>query len=365
MPTILPIGIGALPNDNLGDQIRTAFDKCNQNFNNLNLAIPTGTSTLQVFAKASQTMIKGQAVYISSTLNSNIIISLSTNTYNFQVLSSKTLGLLVQNLSANSQGFVITRGILTNLNTSTALNGDPVWLGTNGQLIYGILNKPLPPLRIVFIGYVVRSHGVNGEIYVDVENGFNFTDLNDIKITLPTMGQTLFYNSILNVWQNVDPTYLIGGSYVRYIARNLLTNTTGGTTALILLAQSVILANTLISSDLLHIELYMQKLNGNGSANISLWLNTSPSLSGATQIAIALMSNTTNAQTLTRGYFLNNGSLNGYLFNNFSVDGMEAIGGGIYSSVPYNVGTTYYILACMQLNSSLDVAQFKALKITT
>jgi len=363
MPTIIPIGIGLAPNDNLGDQVRTAFDKCNQNFNALNTSIPTGSSTLQIYAKASQVMTKGQPVYISTATGTNIIISISSNTT--EMLSSKTLGLLVQNLGVNGQGYVITEGILTGLNTSTASDGDPVWLGANGTLVYGILNKPVSPAHLVFIGYVTRAHGVNGEIYVKVQNGFELSELHDVKITSPVMGDTMFYNSVMGYWQNVTAPYLIGGSYVKFIARNLQSNTTGGTTALTMLSYSTIPANTLISSDFLRMELYMHKINYNGTGNMSLWLNTSLTLSGATQIAIRSIGINISAETITRGYYIVSNTLRGYFFNNSSPDGMEAMGTSDYSSTPYNVGTTYYVMACMQVTNINDLLSFNALKITT
>ena len=363
MPTIIPIGIGLAPNDNLGDQVRTAFDKCNQNFNALNTAIPTGTSTLQLYAKASQVMTKGQPVYISTATGTNVIISISSNTT--EMLSSKTIGLLVQNLGVNGQGYVMTEGILTGLNTSMASDGDPVWLGANGTLIYGILNKPVAPAHLVFIGYVTRANGVNGEIYIKIQNGFEISELHDVKITSPALGDTLFYNSILGYWQNVTAPYLIGGSYVKFITRNLSSATTGGTTALTMLGFGQIPASTLISSDFLHIELFMRKINYNGTGNMSLWLNSSLTLSGATQIAIRSIGTNIGAQSLTRTYFLTNNTIRGYFFNNSSPDGMEAMGTSDYSSAFYNVGTTYYIMACMQVTNINDSIQFSALKITT
>ena len=43
--------------------------------------------------------------------------------------------------TTNDIVFVVTEGLLSGLDTSTSTAGDPVWLGVNGALIFGLLNK--------------------------------------------------------------------------------------------------------------------------------------------------------------------------------------------------------------------------------
>lgn len=128
MATILPIGIGFIPNDGAGDTIRDAFDKCNQNFNALNI---TSENTMTQEVKAAVALTKGQAVYISGASSGTALVNKASNVSD--AFSNKTLGLITTTLAINDIGAVITEGILSGLNTSGATAGDPVWLGVKDR----------------------------------------------------------------------------------------------------------------------------------------------------------------------------------------------------------------------------------------
>jgi hypothetical protein len=171
------------------------------------------TSELKHIVKAGEAISKGQAVYVSSANGTNIIVSKASNTT--EATSSKTLGLLAQDLALNGQGFVITEGLLAGLNTGSANAGDPVWLGTGGNLIFGLLNKPVAPAHLVYIGVVTRVQIVNGEIFVKVQNGFELNELHDVLITGVTNGDLLSYDSATSLWENsktLDGSYNVTGA---------------------------------------------------------------------------------------------------------------------------------------------------------
>ena len=160
------------------------------------------TSVLKHTVRAGETLVKGQAVYVSSANGTNIIVSKASNTT--EATSSKTMGLIAQNLSTNNNGFVITEGLLSGLNTSTATIGDPVWLGVDGALIYGLASKPYAPAHLVFIGIVTRVSSTVGEIFVKVQNGFELKEIHDVDLitTAPTDGQVLTYEASSGLWKN-------------------------------------------------------------------------------------------------------------------------------------------------------------------
>ena len=165
-------------------------------------ALPAGyTSTVKHEVKAGVAINKGQAVYVTSANGTNMIVGLASNTA--ESTSSKTLGLIESTLAINGIGNVITEGLLAGLDTTGAnAVGDPVWLGTNGDLIYGLTNKPYAPSHLVFIGVVTRINANNGEIFVKVQNGFELDELHniDLKTTAPSNGEILGYNGTL--WVN-------------------------------------------------------------------------------------------------------------------------------------------------------------------
>lgn len=178
-----------------------------------------GTGALQTFpsslatgfvrhqVKAGVAINKGQAVYVSSSDGTNMIVGLASNAA--ESTSSKTMGLLDATVSINGFANVVTEGLLAGLNTIGANAGDPVWLGTGGNLIYGLANKPYAPKHLVFIGIVTRVNANNGEIFVKVQNGYELDELHDIdlKTNVPLLGQLLRYDSD-GLWKNWTPNYL-------------------------------------------------------------------------------------------------------------------------------------------------------------
>lgn len=150
--------------------------------------------------KAGVAINKGQAVYVYSADGTNIIVRKASNLTEAE--SSKTLGLLDSSVPLNGMANVISNGLLEGLDTSTAIVGDPVWLGEAGNLIYGLANKPYAPKHLVYIGVVTRVNVNNGEIFINVQNGFELNELHDVdlKTVVPVNGDILGYNGTL--WVN-------------------------------------------------------------------------------------------------------------------------------------------------------------------
>jgi hypothetical protein len=150
------------------------------------------------------TLFKGQAVYINGAQGANPTIALAQA--NTEATSSKTLGLLEQDLANNAFGYVITEGLLTGLNTSAATDGDAVWLSptTAGGFLYGIANKPYAPNHLVFIGYVLRANNNNGVIYCKPQNGFELDELHNVdnKTVALANGDLLQFESSTGLWKN-------------------------------------------------------------------------------------------------------------------------------------------------------------------
>lgn len=161
------------------------------------------TNVLKHEVKASQQINKGQAVYVSSADGTNMIVSKASNAS--EQTSSKTMGLLEDTVNTNGKTNVITEGLLSGLNTNGANAGDPVWLGVDGNLIYGLTNKPVAPAHLVFIGIVTRSNQNNGEIFVKPQNGFEVRELHDALIELNgslTDNEVFAYDLSSGLWKN-------------------------------------------------------------------------------------------------------------------------------------------------------------------
>ena len=151
----------------------------------------------------SGTITKGTAVYVTGSNGTNMLVGRASNVS--EATSSKTMGLIQTDITTTGTtqtGFVIAEGLLQGLNTAGQTAGDPVWLGVNGALIYGLINKPYAPNHLVFIGIVTKVSAGNGEIFVKVQNGFELKEIHDVDVitTTPINGHILGFDGTL--WVN-------------------------------------------------------------------------------------------------------------------------------------------------------------------
>lgn len=156
--------------------------------------------TIHLYGKNDEpfTLNKGRPVYIGGANGTNPLIKAAANTGEFS--SSKTIGLLAQDLSVNALGYIITEGILEGFDTSAGAAGDPMWLGSTGQILYGTGNKPYGLNNLVYLGVVLRSQSVNGKVYVKIQNGFEIEELHNVYANNPLNKDSLFYNSGSGAW---------------------------------------------------------------------------------------------------------------------------------------------------------------------
>ena len=159
----------------------------------------TNAEVIRTYVKntSGSAMTKGQAVYVNGADGTNVTIQLSTAST--EAGSSKTLGLLAQDLANNAFGYVIENGLLTGIDTSAATAGQTVWLSnTAGGRVYGA--PPAEPSHSVYLGVVARSNANNGEILVKVQNGYELDELHDVSAASPSDGDIIQYKTSSSLW---------------------------------------------------------------------------------------------------------------------------------------------------------------------
>jgi len=218
-----PAGPGVATGGTAG-QILAKIDATNYNTE----WIDNFTSQVKHQVKAGVALTKGQAVYVTGATGTNMIVGKADNTT--EATSSKTMGLIQTDLANNAFGYVITEGLLAGLDTSAAgAAGDPVWLGTNGNLLYGAANEPFAPAHLVFIGIVTRKQSNNGEIFVNVRNGFSLREIHDVAITSVANNDLLMYEAATALWKNKTLSQIITAALGNGISGQLLqTDGAGG-----------------------------------------------------------------------------------------------------------------------------------------
>ena len=199
-------GTGLPPGGTAG-QILAKIDATNYNTE----WIDNYTSNVRHLVKLGSAMTVGTPVYVSGstgTSGTNMIVSPASNTS--ESTSSKTLGLLMTGGATNDIVFVVTEGLLAGLNTGAATAGDPVWLGPNGTLLFGLANKPVAPAHMVFLGVVTRAQTNNGEIFVKVQNGYELEELHNVLITDVADKHFLYRDGPNNLWKNASISTILG-----------------------------------------------------------------------------------------------------------------------------------------------------------
>ncbi len=173
----------------------------------LNIGLKGGNVTLQVGQETvvmcqnntGVNFIEGQAVYIYGSTGNSLNIHLAQA--NTESTSSKTFGVLTENINHNNKGFITTSGLVRNINTLHLTEGAAVWLSPT--VAGGLTSvKPTAPNHLVLIGWCVRQHETVGSIFIHVQNGYELEELHDVLITNPQTNDVLSYNSTTGLWEN-------------------------------------------------------------------------------------------------------------------------------------------------------------------
>jgi len=124
--------------------------------------------------------------------------------------SADTLGVVIETIATNQEGFIMAVGQIEGINTTGSLQGE-TW--ADGDVLYlspttaGQITNVKPnglTGHIVVIGYVEYAHANNGKIYVKVMNGWELAELHDVYINPSTLANNdaLIYDSTAQLWEN-------------------------------------------------------------------------------------------------------------------------------------------------------------------
>lgn len=171
------------------------------------------------------TLPKKTVVYITGASGNRPLVNKASAAS--ETTSSKTFGILQQDILHNGTGYCVTEGQLQNVDTSMFIEGQALWLSptTPGDLT---TVKPSAPEHMVFCGYVVRAHPTEGIIEVKIQNGFELQELHNVAINGVTDGQALIYDGATSLWKNqtvvIPPSNIYTVEYFTLDALNVSTS---------------------------------------------------------------------------------------------------------------------------------------------
>jgi hypothetical protein len=164
---------------------------------NSNVHIEVGHENIvRVVNDTGAPLLKGTLVYVNGAQGGRPTVTKAS--YEGDNTSARTLGFVAANINNGSNGYVITYGILRDVNTLAYSAGTPIFLFTGGT--YTNI-RPIAPLHEVRLGYILNQNATTGSIFVNVMNGYELTELHDVSATTVNNLDILQWNSNQNVWQ--------------------------------------------------------------------------------------------------------------------------------------------------------------------
>ena len=168
-------------------------------------AYQTDLQTIVVRVRSSDYaggLTKGTVVYIGgATGNRPYVLKADAD---LESTSSKTFGILAENIAANGDGLCAVEGVLTGLDLRTSngwADGDQLWLSqTAGEFTKTV---PAEPAHAVFIGTITRAHPELGTIVVQIQNGYELNEIHGVLLDNPPAdGDVLTYETSSGLWKN-------------------------------------------------------------------------------------------------------------------------------------------------------------------
>lgn len=147
------------------------------------------------------TLNTGEVVYISGANGVNLLVKRALA--NSDITSASTIGVVAETIISNGEGFVTTFGTVKNINTNSFSDGDILYLSpTVAGAITNV--KPSAPQHLVLIGFCQKKSSGAGQIFVEIQNGYELDELHNVQIDSITLANNdvLTYNSSTQTWQN-------------------------------------------------------------------------------------------------------------------------------------------------------------------
>ena len=208
VPVVIPPVFDYLDFDvNSNTAIQTGRLRWNNTDGTLDIGLGGGNVTLQVgqeqvvhvLNNTDNTFTDLQVIRISGASGQRLTGALAQA--NSEPNAIATFAVVTEQILKNQVGFATTFGLVRNVNTLAFPEGAVLYLSPT---IPGAITatEPAAPNHNVMVGWCVRSHAVNGSIYVHVQDGYELGELHDVAIVTPADGEVLMYEASTGLWKN-------------------------------------------------------------------------------------------------------------------------------------------------------------------
>lgn len=152
-------------------------------------------------------LAKGTVVYISGASGNKPLVQKAIAST--EMGSSRTFGILAQDIPNNQNGEAVAVGQLTKVNTFGLAEGVGLWLSPTTAGTW-TTTKPTAPYHAVFLGNVVRAHQTQGVIEVRIQNGYELDELHDVAVLDRANNDVLVYESSTSLWKSKTIAEVLG-----------------------------------------------------------------------------------------------------------------------------------------------------------
>lgn len=174
-----------------------------------------------VYNNSASTITNGQVVAVNGAQGQRPAVVLAEA--DSEPLSAATLGVATEDIAAGAEGFICTFGLIRGIDTSGFTAGDPVYLSQTAGAFTA--TRPTAPNHTVFLGWVIKVNASSGELFLNINNGWELDELHNVLITSPSSGNTLIYDGNQSVWVNANLTASTGINVTNGNGSITLTNT--------------------------------------------------------------------------------------------------------------------------------------------
>lgn len=171
----------------------------------------------KIFNNTGTTLAQGAVVRLTSSVNNLPTVTLAQAS---SIIGSSYLAVVAEPILNNAEGFVLTNGTITDLNTSAFTAGDMLYLSSASP---GALTniQPVAPNQSIPVAIVTTVSSTVGTLLVRPFTGQSLNRLSDVTITSPLAGQALVYDA--------GTSKFVNGT-APYATTQVVTPLTGGTT---------------------------------------------------------------------------------------------------------------------------------------
>ena len=190
---------------------------------NANIQVTLGQEVIALVNNGEATTLnKGEVVRLSGASGQRPKVMRAYNTADAG--SATTFGIVAENIASGAEGYVVTQGVVKNINTNAYNEGDILYLSASAGLLTTV--KPQAPNHYVFVAVVTKKNASSGRLYVKPQNGYELEELHNVRIVSEQNGDIIVWNSASSLWLNQPiQNYINTASAAAYASASAYTNT--------------------------------------------------------------------------------------------------------------------------------------------